>query len=31
MIQVIALNGGDSKVPSAVMLALPWQAEVTPC
>lgn len=31
MIQMIALNAGDSKIPSAVMLALPWQAEAAPC
>lgn len=31
MIGVIALNAGDGKIPSAVMLALPWQAEVVPC
>lgn len=31
MIRVIALNAGDGKIPSAVVLALPWQAEAAPC
>lgn len=31
MIRVIALNAGDCKIPSAVMPALPRQAEAAPC
>lgn len=31
MIRVIALNAGDGKILSAVILALPRQTEVAPC
>lgn len=31
MSPVIALNAGEGKILSAVMLPLPWQVEAAPC